>query len=69
VSGPSERAVESDDVTAILPGPDRITLYVCDGCGRREFSQVAIKPGHYSHGERCGGMVHPVPYVKGCVRV
>lgn len=55
---------ESDHVEAILPGPDRITLYICDRCERVEFARTAIKAGHYHRGERCGGRVHEVSYTK-----
>ncbi len=44
--------------------PERLMIYICPKCGRKEFSALAIRPGHGWQGKRCGGEVLPVEYIR-----
>lgn len=43
--------------------PGQITIYVCDSCGRKGFSTLDVRTGHWARGKRCGGTVVKCSYI------
>lgn len=44
------------------PTPERLTIYQCDRCNLKGFSEAEVLPGHYAFGKPCGGTVRKCIY-------
>lgn len=44
--------------------PNRIAIVVCPVCRSKAWSNVDLKPGHYTRGKRCSGKPETVMYLR-----